>query len=179
MAHPLAVNEVVTSGPGMILKKPELASLIGCICSDWSHVESSIETFYSFLMGIYLPKNPGFEPPTHPVARQVMDELVSIHAKINLLERLASWVIQDEEQLKDAKQVLTKTRGSGKERNKVAHGIWGVCESEPDALILMPVFGDKMIYKKQDFEKILESINKTQAEIWRICNRFVQQRRQN
>jgi hypothetical protein len=128
-------------------------------------------------MGVYLPKHPEFEPPSHPVAFQIFDELQSIHAKVSLVKKLAAWVIKNEAQSKDVSSVLDKLRKAGEGRNKVAHGVWGVCESEPDALILLPTFGHKMVYKKQDFELILEKIQKAKAELGRIHSEFYQQRR--
>ncbi|UUZ63014.1 hypothetical protein LP417_25075 [Polaromonas sp. P1-6] len=177
MANPLRVGESVAFGSGMLLKRPELAALIGCACADWAYVETLISMFYGHLMGVYLPKHPGFEPPTHPVALQIFDELQSIHAKVNLVKKLAAWVIKDEAQGNDASSVLERLRKAGDGRNKVAHGVWGVCDSEPDALILLPTFGDRMIYKKQDFELILVNIQKAMTELGRIHNDFYQQRR--
>lgn len=158
MANPLRVGESVSYGPRTLFQRPELAALIGCACADWAYIESSLIWFYGLLMGVYLPKHPEFEPPTHPVARQVLDELQSIHAKVNLVKRLAEWVIKDEAQKKNALFVLDKLRKAGEGRNLVAHGAWGICESEPEALILIPTFGHQIIYKKRDFELILEKI---------------------
>jgi len=177
MANHLRVGESVSYGAGTLLKRPELAALIGCACAEWAYVEASIGMFYGHLMGIYLPSNPEFEPPSHPVAIQVMDELQSIHAKINLVKKLAAWVIKDEAKSKDALAVLDKLRKAGEGRNKVAHGVWGICESEPDALILLPAFGHQMIYKKHDFELILNNIRKSNSELGRIHHEFYQSHR--
>lgn len=177
MANPLRVGESVSYGPRTLLQRPELAALIGCACADWAYIESSLIWFYGLLMGVYLPEHPEFEPPTHPVARQVLDELQSIHAKVNLVKRLADWVIKDEAQKKNALSVLDKLRKAGEGRNLVAHGVWGICESEPEALILIPTFGHQIIYKKRDFELILEKIQRAQVELNRIHHEFYQQRR--
>lgn len=177
MAYPLKAGNFTNFGPRTILGRPDLASLIGCICADWSYVEYSTASFYSLLMGVYIDIVPGYEPPTHPVARQIMDALPSNHAKLDLLDRLATWVIKDEDLLADVKSVIKKTRGSSKERNKVAHGVWGVSEAEPDAVILITPFGHKMVYKKNDFEKILKAIHQTNAEMMRVHHAFYMQRR--
>ncbi len=177
MANLLRVGEAVLHGPGTLLQRPELAALIGCACADWASIESSIIMFYGHLMGVYLPKYLEGEPPLHPVALQILDELQSVHAKVNLVKKLADWVIKDEAQKKDVLSVLDKLRKAGEGRNLVAHGVWGVCESEPDALVLLPTFGHRMIYKKRDFELILEKIQKANAELGRIHHQFYQQRR--
>lgn len=177
MANPLRVGESVSFGPRTLLQRPELAALIGCACADWAYIESSLIMFYGLLMGVYLPKHPEFEPPLHPVALQVLDELQNIHAKVNLVKKLADWVIKDEAQKKDVLSVLDKLRKAGDGRNLVAHGVWGICESEPEALILLPTFEHRMIYKKQDFELILKKIQSAKVELDRIHHEFYQQRR--
>ena len=178
MAHHLGKGKSVSYGPRTLLKRPELAALIGCACADWAYIESAIGQFYSRLMGVYLPITPG-PPPTHPVALQVMEELQSNQAKINLVKKLATWVIKDEAQIKDVLTVLDTLRKAGEGRNKLAHGIWGICESEPDALILCPTFGHSMIYQKRDFELILDKIRNAQAELLRIHAEFYHQRLEN
>jgi len=95
MAHPLSTGESVLLGPGTILKRPELAALIGTACSDWAYVEESLAMFYGHLMGVYLEHPPGFEPPSHPVARQIFDEIQTIHSRVQLVKKLVDWVIKD------------------------------------------------------------------------------------
>lgn len=177
MANNLKTDHPVSFGPRVLLQRSELAALIGCACADWADVESKLTFFYAHLMGVYLPDYPGAEPPSHPVALQVLNELQSIHAKINLVKKLADWVIKDDEQRKDVQRVLDKLRKAGEGRNLLAHAVWGVCESEPEALILMPIFGAQMVYKKKDFELVLEKIEKARAELARIYNVFYQGRR--
>ncbi len=174
MAHPLTVGISVTSGPGITLKRPDLAALIGCICSNWAFVESSLSHFYAHLMGIYLDSPPGYEPPSHPVAYQIFDEIQTIRSRVQLVKRLVDWVIKDDKQKNDTLDVLEKLRKAGKGRNKVAHGVWGICESEPEALILLPSFGHKLIYKKSDFELIIEQINAAKKELGRVHHIFYQ-----
>lgn len=137
MAHPLSIGMSVSLGPGNILKRPDLAALIGSICSDWALVENSLGMFYGYLMGVYLEPSPGYEPPSHPVARQVFDEVHTIHSRVQLVKKLADWVIKDDQQKKDVLGVLEKVKNAGKSRNKVVHGVCGVCESEPDALKIL------------------------------------------
>ena len=177
MAHPLSIGISVSLGPGTILKRPELAALIGSACSDWAYVEESLGMFYGHLMGVYLAAPAGFEPPSHPVARQIFDEVQTIHSRVQLVRKLADWVIKDDQQRADVRIVLEKLKKAGKGRNKVAHAVWGLCDSEPDALILLPAFGDKLIYKKEDFEVILEQIRTAKLELERVHNKFYRSRK--
>jgi hypothetical protein len=177
MTTVLQVGESVTWGPRMLLQRPNLAAMIGCVCAEWAYVENSLVMFYALLMGTYLPRHPEFEPSLHPVALQVLDEVQSINAKVNLVKKLADWMIKNEEQKADVLAVLEKLRKSGVGRNLVAHGVWGISESEPDALILIPIFGERQIYKIRDFELILEKIQKNKLELDRVQHQFYQQRR--
>lgn len=177
MTTPLQIGKSYTYGPRMLLQRPNLAAMIGCVCAEWAYVENSLVMFYAHLMGVYLPGHPEFEPPSHPVAFQVLEELQSINAKVNLVKKLADWIIKNEAQKADVLAVLEKLKKSGVGRNLVAHGVWGICESEPDALVLIPIFGQVQIYKIRDFELILEKIQKNKLELDRIHSQFYQQRR--
>lgn len=178
MANILKTDDGILHGPRVLLQRPELAALIGCICADWAYVEDSLAAFYGHLMGVYLPEYPGFEPPSHPVALQVMDELQSVHAKVSLVKKLAGWIIKDENLKLETFSVLDKLRKAGEGRNMVAHGVWGICKTEPDALILISRVKGELVYKKQDFERVLEGIHKARSALGRVHNDFYQARRQ-
>lgn len=178
MAHPLKVGNSIKSGPNVLLERADLAAQIGSICADWATVENRLAGFYSHLMGVYLPSIPGFEPPTHPVAFQVFDEVQTIHSRIQLVKELAKCTVKEEDLKNDILSVLDKVKNSGKGRNTLAHAVWGICENEPDALILMPHFGHKMIYKIHDFQDIANKINEARAEIERVHHQFYQSRKQ-
>jgi hypothetical protein len=176
MAYPLKVSKSVRSGPGILLERPELAAQIGCICADWANVEFNLSIFYGHLMGVYLPSSPGFAPPSHPMANQIFEEVQTIHSRVQLVKKLAEWVIKDESLKNDTLAVLEKLKKAGKERNKVAHAVWGICSDEPDALIMQPSFGHMMIYKKHDFESIFVKIREVSTELGRVHYLFYQRR---
>lgn len=178
MAHPLSTGESVSAGPGIILKRPELAALIGTACSDWAYTEMSLGNFYGHLMGVYLVSPPGFEPPSHPVAHQIFDEIQTIHSRVQLVKKLVDWVIKDVSQKEAAQKVLERIRKAGKGRNRVAHAVWGICDSQPEALILIPTFGTKLIFKKKDFEAILKQIREANAELMDIHYTFYKSRKE-
>ncbi|MCP1726560.1 hypothetical protein J2T60_000525 [Natronospira proteinivora] len=177
MAHPLKVGKSVRSGPGILLERPDLAAQIGSICADWASLEDGLASFYAHLMGIYLPSIPGFEPPTHPVAFQIFDEVQTIHSRVQLVKKLAEWAIKDEDLKKRAVDILDKVKKSGKGRNKIAHAVWGICDEESDALILLPNFGSQMIYKLNDFKEIAEQIYVSKAELGKVHHEFYKSRK--
>jgi hypothetical protein len=178
MAHPLKVGISFTSGPGVLLERPELAALVGSICADWTSVENGLASFYGHLMGVYLPSDPEYEPAFHPIALQVFDEVQTIHSRVQLVKKLAEWVIKDDDLKKDTLSVLDKTKNAGKGRNTVAHAVWGICKEEPEALIMTPNFGHNLIYKKHDFETIAASIKDSKSEIGRVHHEFYKKRKE-
>ena len=167
----------VFSGPSVILQRPELAALIGCVCADWAYIENSLIGLYGTLMGVYLPQPPGYEPPLHPVARQVLSEVQSIRSRISLVKKLAEWVVTDLTLKKDMLEALDRLSKAAAGRNLVAHGLWGISDAEPDALILIPSFGHQMVYKKFDFDAIRENILTALQEVHRVHYAFVKIRR--
>lgn len=154
MPQPLKVGSTVQSGPDIVLERPELALAIGNVCANWNLIDHKLMVLYALLMGDYLPKAPGFSPPTHPVAYQVFDALNAFNPRVDLLEKLLAWCASDAE-VKHFREVIRPgLRKRFAERSVVAHGIWGTCDAYPDALILAPTYGDRMIWKKSDFQDV-------------------------
>lgn len=159
MPQPLKVCCTVQFGPDTVLEYPELAAEIGNVCVNWNLIEQQLMSLYALLMGDYLQKLPaGFAPPTHPIAYQIFDALNALNPRIELLEKLLTWRVS-EEQVKNFREVIWPgLRKRFSERSMVAHGVWGTCEAYPDALILVPVYGNRMIWKKHDFHAVSHRI---------------------
>lgn len=160
MPNPLPVGKSVTSGPNIVLQRPQLAAAIGNVCANWTLIDNDIMRLYALLMGTYitLPQTmPNEAPPTHPVAYQVFDTLNTLNQRLGLLSRLGKWNATPEESEK-LEKLLDRIRKKGRERNKIAHGLWGICKDYPDDLILVPVFGDKQIYTQTDLDGVSQRI---------------------
>ena len=154
MPQPLNTGSAVQFGPDMVLKYPDLAAEIGNVCANWNLVEHMLTSLYALLMGDYLPKSPEDFPPTHPVAYQVFDSLNAFNPRVDLLDKLLASRASDIE-IKHFREVIRPgLRKRFAERSLVAHGIWGSCDDHPDALILVPLLGEQMIWKKTDFQNV-------------------------
>lgn len=178
MPQPLPRDKSVSSGPNIVLERPELAAQIGSICANWNLIERDMLALYAQLMGIGLPKLPGFFPPTHPVAYQIFDALNSLHARMDLLARLCkSYSLPDESKYFEDK-LRPRMRKRFGERSVIAHGNWGICKDYPDALVLMPIFGEMQIYKLHDLEQVSERILKLHSDFGKFAGPIYRRRRE-
>lgn len=159
MPQPFKVDHVIQFGPNTVLERPALAAEIRNVCANWNLIEQQLMMLYALLMGDYLPKQlPGFAPSTHPVAHQIFDALNALNPRIELLEKMLAWRASKDE-VKNFKEVIWPgLRKHFSERSMVAHGVWGICEAYPDALILVPIYGNRMIWKKTDFQDVSRRI---------------------
>ncbi len=74
--------------------------------------------------------------------------------RLDLLEKLADWVVKEPTlttELKDS--VIPSITKAGKVRNTLVHGRWGIAAEYPEALILLPFFGHKLVYEESDFDE--------------------------
>ena len=159
MAHQVKSGITVRSGPRIVLERPRLAALLGGAAAEWATLEGRVMALYAYLMGLYLPRVEGFSPPTHPVARQVFDALAALRLRLDLLQRLADWVVKEpalSAELKDL--VIPSITNAGKLRNTLVHGQWGVATEYPEALILLPTFGHRLVYEESDFDEAIARI---------------------
>jgi hypothetical protein len=114
---------------------------------------------YAYLMGRYLPQIPGFTPPLHPVALQVFDTLETQRLRIELLTKLAKWIVKDEALLNELNTVIVPSiKKASKLRNTLVHANWGVASQYPNGLVLMPTFGHQMVYEEADFNEAIDRI---------------------
>ena len=50
MAHQIKSGIPISQGPRIILKRPELAALLGAIAAEWSLLESHVMNLYAYLI---------------------------------------------------------------------------------------------------------------------------------
>src|SRR6476660_7367960 len=126
MPQPVPVGKGVQSGPDHTLARPELAAEIGNVCANWNLVDQDLMFLYALLMGDYLPKMPGFSPPTHPVAYQVFDALNTLNPRLDLLEKLLSWRAAEDDVKLFREKIRPELRKRFAERSEIVHGNWGI-----------------------------------------------------
>lgn len=158
MAHLPQKNIVTTFGPKIILQRPTLAALLGCVASEWSLLEQELIFLYATLMGRYLPIFKGYSLPLHPVGLQIFDVVETTHKRMELLRKLANYVLNESTLMEEVEATITAIFKAAKNRNKLVHGNWGISDKYPSALIYSPIFGEKLVYLEKDFEDAITEI---------------------
>ncbi len=169
VAQTLKNGTFATSGPGVVMQRPHMAALLGNVVAEWSHLEQWLQSFYGYLMGFYLPRFPGAEPPFHPVARQIFDTLETSRLRMELFRNLYKWMFTEADLLKQSDECFRLWTTASKARNKIVHGNWCISDAHLDALILSPNFGNKLVYTEADFadasKKITAALNAL-SKLW-------------
>ncbi|MFC3643030.1 hypothetical protein [Aquibium oceanicum] len=149
-------------GPNVILQRPELAAQIGNIIANWTLVEADLLSLYAIMMGDYLsvpvPAPEWSAPPSHPVARQIFEQVQSFNARLDLVEALLKWRGLPEEIELFSQTLRKRIKTAYHSRNSVAHDGWGISSAHTNALILSSIHGHPVIYKLRDFEQISQAI---------------------
>lgn len=159
MAHLLQKNIVTTFGSKIILQRPTLAALLGCVASEWSLLEQELIFLYATLMGHYLPIFEGYSLPLHPVGLQIFDVIETTYKRMELLRKLANYVLNESTLMEEVEATtIPAILKAAKKRNKLVHANWGISDKYPNALIYSPIFGEKMVYLEKDFEDAITEI---------------------
>lgn len=174
MAHQISSDVPVNSRHKEILKRRELAALLGEITNEWSALEADIMYIYAMLMGMFLPREKGErdpmtfrsllnDPPVHPVATQVFDTLENLPNRLKLLEKLATWTLRTDQALLERlkETIIPLIKKTSRRRAKFVHAMWGTSDDYPDALILIPAFGKYEAYEASDFNETIDFIIRT------------------
>ena len=140
-------------GAESILERPTLATKVASVSAAWSMVEHDLVFFYAFLMSKWTNLVPaeGFVP-THPVALLNFTTLHTLNSKLDLFRALGDWALTPEEAVQLRDVLIPLIRNRARERNTVAHGVWGVHEDLPDRLVLIKMFGSHFTYNEADFD---------------------------
>ena len=144
---PNANFEIGNVGTRPLSQRPELAIMAMEVIASWSHVES-------FMMQMYIELAGGLETDAAAVFL-ALETTTAKSAAINVLAKRklpADHVIL-------LRAIIKIIKSGQKERDKLAHWIWGTSENIPDAILLadpraIPLTkNDIYVYKAIDFEK--------------------------
>lgn len=113
--------------------------------------------------------------PMHPVATLTFETLITATAKLDLLAKLAEWTLTENDAAETRDKVVPSIRQRSKERNRVAHGLWGISGDLPEDLILMRKFDDNLSYTAKDFSDISDRLAELHMDLLRLIKRLMKQ----
>jgi hypothetical protein len=106
--------------------RPELALQVALVISNWSYVENSIGRLLSFMMGVKAE-----------VGIAMYTSLMGGSSQDAVLEAVAQ-NYYSQERLDVFHAVKKCTDGPKRQRNYIAHGLWGYSAEMPDCLLWLP-----------------------------------------
>lgn len=154
-------------GPNTVLDRPKLAPLIANICANWVLIEEDLNRIFSILVHLRHEEDGLRYNSLSGIGVQIIDTLNNFPPRLDLIERLLEWWKLDNE-LEKFRALRPKITARARERNTVAHGLWGIAANDelPEALILVQHDGAKSItYTSRDFEQISERILELDNEL--------------
>jgi hypothetical protein len=142
------------------------------VVAEWAYIEEDVQILYAFLMSRWSQQMPGQNfSPGHPLAYLTFETLQTLQHRLTLLNALAKWALSADHAA-EVDQLVIKIRARAKERNTVAHGKWGVADDQPEGIILLPTFGQQLVYKPKDFDQTCDRITELHMEISRFTYRL-------
>lgn len=154
-------------------KRPARAIRIAAIAAGWALVEEDLALLYGYLLGTGERSATRRRHTLDPVGIQVFEALHALNNRIELLNRLAKWRSPIVE--KTAVQELSKeVRRVSLLRNRVVHGLWGICDEYPDDLILHGTLDDSesRIYKDHDLKQVLTKVRTLHARLYDLVKKM-------
>lgn len=163
---------IVAYGPHSVRNREALAVWIAAVAAVWALIERELLLTYGYLMGKSLPKvGKTGHPMVHPVALQVFEAVHGLSNRLELLQRLAKTEATPEE-LNKLSTLLKAVRAASGDRNKIVHGLWGICEKCPEDLILHGTTEDPQSrrYREHDFKQVFQKLSNLQDENFELTN---------
>ena len=157
MAHQAASNAHFELDEKVILRRPELAKLLGVLASEWANAEMGLSFLFATLLGKYLPHNQRKGPPIHPAGMQIFDAIESLNKRLQLIQDLVDTLLTKKSLVREFKKdIVLLVRKAGGRRNEFIHAYWGVNDEKyPHALMRARGIGDFLIYEESDFNEAI------------------------
>ena len=155
MPQPIKATQglIARGGPKVILERPRLAALLGAITAVWGDVDNLFSDIFNLItFAKFIPVG---AHSRSTLSSAVFDQsFTSYAAKIEVIKRVVA--IRYPKKFHDEfDELTTDLRAKAKERNRLIHGAWQVCDKYPTDLIR--IRDEKWIrYTERDFNDVLE-----------------------
>jgi hypothetical protein len=111
--------------PGVINKYPELVAKIGLVTSNWAKVDAEVQLTLVGMLGT-----------SADLVAAIYRQIQAALSRDALIQAVAEEKLSGEEL--DLFHIIWKlSQSPNKQRNKIAHGVWGIADDIPDALIMV------------------------------------------
>ncbi|WP_186059124.1 hypothetical protein [Burkholderia gladioli] len=110
-----------------LVNRPEHAAVLGRIFTSWSLIESSITA----LLGLMMHGD-------HRAALAVLDSFNSNNSRVQAVKRIGKEVL-DASVREDFDALMNEVLSYARERNAIAHSLWGSHEDKPELVYRMPM----------------------------------------
>jgi hypothetical protein len=122
-----------------------------------------------------ISKNRQSHSVTDVLSHQIFETLYTIDAKIKLIEKALKVLDEPKWYEEFIKHLSPEIRKRGRERNKIVHNEWGVCEAYPHALILSSREG-VTVYEMRDFRDLSTRTRKLGSNLLSFVSALPQSR---
>jgi hypothetical protein len=110
-----------------LVNRPEHAAVLGRIFTSWSLIESSITA----LLGLMMHGD-------HRAALALLDSFNSNHSRVQAVRKIGKEVL-DASVREDFDALMNDVLSYARERNAIAHSLWGSHEDKPECVYRMPM----------------------------------------
>ena len=143
-------QEVIIS-PDAILQRPNFAALIALVAGYWSRLEHVFGMPFAFLLA-----------GNEPTALACYHSVFELGLRKQLFISAANTRYLPQELIDEYNKLHTEIRKIAKNRNAIVHGLWGICETRKDSILLCePNSFTKMVFDAQSIHN--ENINQSKT----------------
>ena len=183
MPQPFSKDRSVSWYDRAIMDRPEMAARIGLVTTQWAIFENILaQMFATMLFGPDVREAiaeatlidggenvaltiKGTESLGETISLQALGALESLTAKLDVISAVLKPRISDELYLHFQNDLRKDIRRRARERNRVVHGPWALCDDYPDDLIYTRPGEKWMRYTAKDLDNIVTHINETRGHV--------------
>ena len=159
MPQPFRSKSPIKFGPNKLLERSELAAHMANVIADWRSVEEILELIHSQALRASISKQRQSHRVTDLFSHQIFEAVYVLDTKLKLVSG-ALRLLDSTEFQADFLKLYKNIKKLGKERNKIVHRTWGVCDNFTDALVMCSL-SERTIYKLKDFVDLSDRIQHT------------------
>ena len=154
MPQPFPIEPSLRWYDRAVMDRPEIAARIGLVVTEWAAFERLLaHMFATMLFGGGMAEHTG-----ETISLQVLGALESLSPRLDVISAVLKPRIPGELYMHFQKKLIPEIRRRSRERARVVHGPWMLCDDYPDDLIYAPPGEKRMLYTAKDLDNIATHI---------------------